>query len=117
MLACASERRETAPAAHPESIAPESVESSESAHPESVGTSEVAPELAPPPRDFLRALRGACHRNGGVPALIAEVKKASPSKGLLRDHFDPVSIFYHCTGSSYVCTPFSIGRCMLLHGF
>ncbi|CAD6219810.1 unnamed protein product [Miscanthus lutarioriparius] len=29
--------------------------------------------LAPPPRDFLGALHAACHRNGEVPALIAEV--------------------------------------------
>ncbi|OQU89210.1 hypothetical protein SORBI_3002G160600 [Sorghum bicolor] len=53
----------------------------------------AAAGLAPPPRDFLAAMRAARHRNGGgVPALIAEVKKASPSKGLLRDHFDPVEI-------------------------
>jgi indole-3-glycerol phosphate synthase len=57
-----------------------------------LGDVKASAGLAPPPRDFLGALRAACHRNGGVPALIAEVKKASPSKGLLRDHFDPVSI-------------------------
>lgn len=43
---------------------------------------------APPPRDFVAALR-----NGKTsPALIAEVKKASPSKGVMRPDFDPVAI-------------------------
>ena len=43
---------------------------------------------APPPRDFIAALRHGKTR----PALIAEVKKASPSKGVLREDFDPVAI-------------------------
>ncbi|MHB0913323.1 MAG: indole-3-glycerol phosphate synthase TrpC [Armatimonadota bacterium] len=41
---------------------------------------------APPPRDFAGALRGPGMR------IIAEVKKASPSKGLIRPDFDPVAI-------------------------
>jgi indole-3-glycerol phosphate synthase len=42
------------------------------------------------PRGFERALRGKLAF--GQPAVIAEVKKASPSKGVLREVFDPASI-------------------------
>lgn len=42
---------------------------------------------APPVRGFLEALRRAA-----PPALIAEVKKASPSAGIIRADFDPVAI-------------------------
>lgn len=48
----------------------------------------VAPDLEiPPPRGFIRALTDFF----GV-AVIAEAKKASPSKGVIRPDFDPVAI-------------------------
>lgn len=43
---------------------------------------------APAPRDFLAALQQSLAK----PAVIAEVKKASPSKGVIREDFDPVAI-------------------------
>lgn len=46
------------------------------------------------PRDFTGALRTAIA--GGRSAVIAEVKKASPSRGVLRADFDPAAI-----GASY----------------
>ncbi|KAI3716141.1 hypothetical protein L6452_23266 [Arctium lappa] len=50
-----------------------------------------AVDNAPPPRDFIGALKASYLRTG-MPALIAEVKKASPSRGVLREDFDPVEI-------------------------
>ena len=47
-------------------------------------------QAAPPARDFVAALRSKI--SAGQPAVIAEVKKASPSKGVLREHFDPAAI-------------------------
>ena len=45
---------------------------------------------APPPRDFVGALRAKIA--AGRPAVIAEMKRASPSKGLLRAEFDAAAI-------------------------
>jgi indole-3-glycerol phosphate synthase len=45
---------------------------------------------SPPPRDFAGALRRKLA--AGEAAVIAEVKKASPSKGVLRADFDPAAI-------------------------
>lgn len=44
---------------------------------------------APPPRDFAGAIRA---RLAGRPAVIAEIKRASPSKGVIRADYDPAAI-------------------------
>ena len=47
-------------------------------------------EQAAPARDFVGAIHGKIA--AGVPAVIAEIKKASPSKGVLRADFRPAEI-------------------------
>lgn len=58
-------------------------------------------EAAEGVRDFVGALRGKMA--AGLPAVIAEVKKASPSRGVLRADFDPRAIATSYTHHGAAC--------------
>jgi len=61
---------------------------------------QAAVASAPPVRGFVRALQAAVAN--GDPAVIAEVKKASPSKGVIRPDFRPadIAVSYEFGGAS-----------------
>ena len=53
-------------------------------------TVDAEARLTPPPRGFVWAIRTRVARK--QPAVIAEIKRASPSRGVLRANFDAASI-------------------------
>ncbi len=57
-----------------------------------LSVAELAARIAdlPPTRGFAAAMEAKI--DAGLPAVIAEVKKASPSKGVIRANFDPAAI-------------------------
>jgi indole-3-glycerol phosphate synthase len=55
----------------------------------------------PPTRDFVHALRSRVEKS--QPAVIAEIKKASPSKGVIREDFDPAEIARSYEQSGAAC--------------
>src|SRR5258708_550570 len=66
----------------------EEIAAAKPTHPPS--TVQALARGAPAPRGFVRTIREKLGR--GEYALIAEVKKASPSKGLIRADFDPPAL-------------------------
>src|SRR5712691_3037815 len=66
----------------------EEIAAAKRAHP--LASVEALAMAAPAPRGFVNAIREKLGH--GEYALIAEVKKASPSKGLIRADFDPTAL-------------------------
>jgi indole-3-glycerol phosphate synthase len=53
------------------------------------------------PRGFVSALKNKI--NQGLPAIITEIKKASPSKGVFRDNFQPIEIAKNYQNNGAAC--------------
>ena len=68
-----------------------------------VSLSELSSRAAdqPPTRGFVAALESKIE--DGLPAVIAEIKKASPSKGVMRNDFDPAAIAQSYEANGAAC--------------
>ena len=62
--------------------------------------SQIAAD-ASAPRGFIEAMQKRIAQ--GDPAIIAEIKKASPSKGVIRENFDPAAIARSYSDAGAAC--------------